>query len=594
MPSSFTGHVLDVVERHGETRSYTFLRESSGGLVEDTLTYAGLDLRARELGALLSESPGAGSRALLLYPAGLGFLEAFLGCLYSGVVAVPIPLPTNRASLDRVAGVIADCSAEIVLTDSTCHDDVVERLAQSPPPGGPVPVVATDRLGAGRAGAWRMPALGPDSIAFLQYTSGSTSAPKGVMVTHANLLANEQSLLHITGLTDQGGMAGWLPHFHDMGLIGMLLNPLYAGADCAYLSPLGFMKHPFRWLEAITRLRATCTVAPDFAYGLTANRVTDEELERLDLSSLRSAINGAEPVRARTLRAFTRRFAPVGFRQEAFQPSYGLAEATLLVAGPSLEEEPVIKEFAPAGLEAGEARETAPGTGLALVACGRPVDLDVRIVDPQTHVELADTIVGEIWVRGGSVAAGYWNAPEKTARTFQATLVGENGAWLRTGDLGFYEDGRLFIAGRVDDMIIVNGRNFHPQDLEDAAQGVHPAFTAQPAAAFAVEAGSRTHIILVQEIRRGMARDTTIEELAERLRATLSSSFGLSRVGVCLVAGGVPRTTSGKVQRRRARALFLESRYRVFATALDDTVEALVRAQRSEDDGTARVPAEVR
>ncbi|MET9213754.1 MULTISPECIES: fatty acyl-AMP ligase [unclassified Nocardia] len=539
MQSSYVHHVRQQFSRYADTRSYIYLRESGRDLVEEVVTYRELDRDARAFAQWLSQQPEAAQPVVLLYLDGMAFLRAFLGCLYAGVVAVPAPLPHEDRAAQRVRGVIADSGARLVLT-TTDFAPLVESSTGAT-------VVATDQP-LGDADAWQLPDIDLGTIAFLQYTSGSTGTPKGVVVTHRNLLHNEAAIA-ARGMTADSTGVSWIPQFHDMGLIGMLLGAAYAGANLVFMAPTTFIKRPVRWLQVIDRYRATYTAAPNFAYDLILRRVTDEQLAELDLSSLEAALSGAEPVRARTIEAVLERFAPAGLRPTAFLPAYGMAEVTLLASSATMGAAPVYYD--------------RPGDA-PLVGCGRAADgLEIRIVDPSTLEELPDGATGEIWVRGDSVAAGYWNRPAETRATFDAHL-GTEGPFLRTGDLGLLHDGDLFVAGRLKDLLIVNGRNVHPADVEERVQELHPALAGNAGAVVSVDVLDKERLVVMQGVRPELLGDTTLVELTSAIKIAVARGFDVPAPNVVLVAArsarSVHRTTSGKIQRGSMREAFLTHR----------------------------------
>jgi acyl-CoA synthetase (AMP-forming)/AMP-acid ligase II len=584
----FVSVVRDAVEEHGDRRGFTFVSEEPGPgrrYREAFLGFAELDRRARVLARLLEERGLRDSAVLLLYPEGLAFPAAFLGCLYARVVAVPAPLPAFDAGrADRTLRIIDDARIAWILTDAAHRGPIEGWLARAGLTGR-VRCLDTETASAGPGadpGGRPAPRLHSGTPAFLQYTSGSTSAPKGVLVTHGNLLCNgEEIKRRIDGSADTVGV-GWVPHYHDMGLVGQFLEPLYLGCRYVFTSPLTFVKRPVLWLELITRHRATITVAPNFGYELCLRRVTDAQLAGLDLASLRTAKNGAEPVRAATLERMVERFGPVGFRREMWMPCYGMAEATLLIAAAPVGAGPVVRSFDAEALGRGEAVPVAspPPRPAAragdagvrrLVSCGRPVTLDVRIVDPRTRVPLPDGRVGEIWVRGGSVARGYRGDPEATRAAFGAVTADGAGPYLRTGDLGFRADGELYVTGRIKDLIIVNGRNLYAHDIEEVAQAAHPA--ARTTAAFPLDPDGQApdgaeRVVVVQEVSTGAAGGTPLDELAALTRERVARAFGLPAVSVVLARrGAVRRTTSGKTRRRATRRDLLDGRIDVLAAA---------------------------
>jgi len=539
----------------GEKTATVYLEDGTPGEGEIVSTYAGLDRSARRIAAWLQARTRPGDRVLLAHLPGPAFLDAFLGCLYAGVIAVPAPPPDGRRrSLARLEGIVADAGIRHLLTDTPTLPLLTEWLASD---GIALEHVASDALDA-RPEDWRPLPLDGDTVAFLQYTSGSTSTPKGVVVTHANVVANQEAIAEAAGSTPELRGVGWLPHFHDMGLIGQLLHPLYVGGSLYYMSPLAFLKRPSSWLEAISHYRGTITPAPNFAYEHAARRTSDEQLARLDLSSLEVALNGAEPISIPVLDRFVRRFAPAGLRPESMSPCYGLAEATLLVTGtPPLRGLHTYAADADS-FQQGRVTPASPGAAVQqLVSSGRAGILSVSVVDPGTLEVLSDGRVGEIWVTGPSVGAGYWNNPERTADTFGCTTADGRGGFLRTGDLGVLLDGELYVTGRIKDLIIVNGRNLYPHDIEESVRPLHPALATGAAAAFAL-GGHPEHVVLVQEIKPKYLDGTGTDELAATVTSHIRHTFQIPRASTVLVTpGSVERTTSGKIQRARMRELYL-------------------------------------
>ncbi len=505
------------VEEPGRT-AYTFL--GADGAEVESLTWAGLDERARAVAAALQEAGAEGERALLLQPPGLGFIASFLGCLYAGTVAVPAYPPGRNRPPARLRSIAADARARVVLAPASIK---AAELAGSH-------WIATDELDPGLSGAWRETEPAADSTAFLQYTSGSTSDPKGVVVTHGNLADNEEAIRRAFGMSESSVVVGWLPLYHDMGLIGNVLQPLWAGARAVLMAPLSFLQRPALWLETVSRYRATTSGGPDFAYGLCARKVSEEEKAGLDLSGWRVAFNGAEPVRAETVERFAAAFASCGFRREAFFPCYGLAEATLFVTGSAL----------------------GPVVNSGRVAAGQRVE----IVDTETLKPCAPGEVGEIWVAGPSVAAGYWNRPEETERTFRARMANGEGPFLRTGDLGFLAGGELFVSGRIKDLIILRGRNYYPQDLEWTAEASHPALRPGCCAAFSIEREGEERLVILQEVDRSQATD--LDAVAETVRRAVAAEHEVAVEEVVLLrSGAILKTTSGKIRRAACRAAYL-------------------------------------
>ncbi|MFL6192843.1 MAG: amino acid adenylation domain-containing protein, partial [Thermoanaerobaculia bacterium] len=543
-----------------ERRAYTFLLD--GEREEVHLSYGELDRQARAVAARLQELGVQGERALLLYPPGLQYAAAFFGCLYAGVTAVPVYPPRPNRPDPRFLAILSDARARVVLTTSAILPNA-ERLM---PATAPVAWVATDGLDFEGAEDWRDPAVGPDQLAFLQYTSGSTSAPKGVMVSHGNLIHNERLIQKAFGMTAESVVVGWLPLYHDMGLIGNLLQPLWAGSSCVLMSPVDFLQKPLRWLSAVSRYRGTVSGGPNFAYDLCARKVRPEDKAGLDLSRWTVAFNGAEPVRAETLDRFAEAFAPCGFHREALFPCYGLAEATLFVTGAARGEAPVVGRFVVPRLERHEA--VADEAGRALVSSGRaleaPLGQEVAIVDPE-GLRLEEGRVGEVWVAGPSVAQGYWNRPELSEAAFRARAADGSGPWLRTGDLGFLTGGELFITGRAKDLVIIRGRNHYPQDIELTVEKSHPSLRPGCAAAFSVEEAGEERLVVVQEVRRE-ARNADPAEALEAIRRAVAEEHEVQLQAVLLIrTATLPKTSSGKVRRHACREAYLDGTLPVVA-----------------------------
>ncbi|MET0647237.1 MAG: amino acid adenylation domain-containing protein [Pyrinomonadaceae bacterium] len=578
-PRHGTGNIVDLLrlraEEQPDRRLYTFLAE--GEAEEESLTYAELDRRARGVGAWLEERGAGGERVLLLFPPGLGYIAAFFGCLYAGAVAVPAYPPRRNRGLDRLRAIVADARPALALTTLDILAQMESRRDADEGMGG-VRWAAIGQVGDGWAGLWRRPELDDESLAFLQYTSGSTARPKGVMVSHSNLLHNERLIQRAFGQTSESVIVGWLPLFHDMGLIGNVLQPLFAGARCVLLSPNSFLQRPLSWLEAISRHRGTTSGGPNFAYDLCARKVTPEQASGLDLSSWEVAFNGSERVRSETLERFCAAFEPSGFRRRAFFPCYGLAEATLFVSGGPALNGPEARDFQRAALEENYAAPAEPGESDArrLVSCGDvALGQEVRIVEPETRAECAPGRVGEVWVAGASVAHGYWGDDAETERSFGVRLVNGEGTYLRTGDLGFLADGRLYITGRLKDLIIIRGRNYYPEDFEQTVGRCDSALRPGEAAVFSADFDGEERLLVVHEVVRG--RDAEgLGVVVENIRRAVAEEHDLQVYAVALVKpGSLLKTSSGKVRRGAMRDAFLAgSLQEVLRWQLSDAREA--------------------
>ena len=571
-----------------EARLYTYLGD---GETEGTnLTLGDLDRRARAIGAWLQSHDSSAQRALLLFPAGLEFIPAFFGCLYGGAIAVPMPLPNlaqPHRTLPRLRAIVKDAAPRMVLTTRKIMAKLEDLRAQAPELQA-LRWLATDQVELDAAADWRDPGATRDTLALLQYTSGSTATPRGVMVSHGNLIENSARIAEAFEITDASVSVTWLPVFHDMGLNNGVIQPLFGGRACVLMAPQAFLQRPGRWLEAVSRYRASISGGPNFAYDLCVRKIPAEQRARLDLSGWTLAYSGAEPVRAETLKRFAAAFAPCGFRPSAFYPCYGLAEATLMVTGGAARAEPILCAAVVAALERNRVAERAAGAApvRTLVGCGRALaGTDLVIVDPERLVALAAGEVGEIWVAAPSVAAGYWNRPAETALTFQARLApSDAGPYLRTGDLGCLRDGELFVTGRLKDLIIIGGRNLYPHDLELTVEQSHPAVRPGCCVAFAAEFADQERLIVAAEVERRLrppealrfnresSGNSNCDEVAERTRVDLGAVTRAIRRAVAeeydvrvhavvlLRAGTIAKTPSGKVQRRACAASFRNGR----------------------------------
>lgn len=578
--STIVSLLRDRAQSEPEQIGYRALAED-GETVKASLTYEELDRKSRAIAAKLQSLGASGERALLIYPfsEGLEFIAGFFGCLYAGVVAVTTYPPRPNQSLSGFQARAASSQANFVLATKALLADLEGRwpentgLAQCQK-------LATDSIPSSFAEEWQQLSPSSNDLAFFQYTSGSTGTPKGVMVSHENILHNSAQIYKCFGHSPNSKGVTWLPPYHDMGLIGGIIQPLYGGFPVMLMSPVTFVQRPLSWLTAISRYQATSSGGPNFAYDLCARKATPELLASLDLSSLEVAFSGAEPVRAETLERFARAYESCGFRPSAFYPCYGMAEATLLVSGGLKADPPPIRYVDELALEQNRVVPVvpeAPGKGVrAIVGCGRGwLDQKIAIVDPDTLTLCPGDRIGEIWVSGSSVGKGYWNQPEETKRTFDAYLAdtGE-GPFLRTGDFGFWDDGELFIAGRLKDMIIIWGRNQYPQNIEMTVEQSHPALRPGASAAFAVEAEGEERLAIVQEVERAYLRKLDADETIGAIREAIAHQHELETYAVLLIkTGSIPKTSSGKVQRHACRAKFLDGSLKVVAQWRNPTVE---------------------
>ncbi|MBD2726429.1 amino acid adenylation domain-containing protein [Nostoc sp. FACHB-892] len=552
--------------------SYTFLAD--GETESDRLTYQELDRSSRAIASQLQSLGLSGERALLLYPPGLEYLAAFFGCLYAGVVAVPAYPPRNQRNTPRILAILEDSQAAIILTTAAIVSQVQSLFADKFDIDN-IHWLATNNLAPDIEEGWQEPPINTDTLAFLQYTSGSTGTPKGVMLSHGNLLHNAVVTRQYMEHSSSSKFVTWLPIYHDMGLIGGVLQPLYGGFPCIMMPPAVFLQRPYRWLEAISRYRGTTSGAPNFAYELCIEKITSEQRSTLDLSSWSVAFNGAEPIRQETLERFAATFAECGFRPEAFYPCYGMAEATLMVSGSGKNALVTTKTLQKTALESNHIVDAATNeeNSTALVSCGQVVPQQhIVIANPETLTRCDPDEVGEIWVSGPSIGHGYWNRPEETEQTFHAYLqdTGVNrasGPFLRTGDLGFLHNGELFITGRVKDLIIIRGRNLYPQDIELTAERSHNALRSGSVAAFAVEVEKEERLVVVQELE--FRAKPNIDEVTAAIRQAITEEHEVQVYAVVLIkAGTIPKTSSGKIQRRASKAGFLAGTLEVVGSSI--------------------------
>lgn len=563
------------IEQHPHQLAFSFLR--NGEVESEALTFAELGLRVRSLAAYLQQLGLAGRSALMLYPAGTEFVVAFHACMYAGVTAIPAVLPRVNRALSNLDAIMADAGAAIVLTTAS-QLGRLQPLYADAQSDARREVIATDLVDASGANRWLRPIVRRTDLAFLQYTSGSTGAPKGVMVGHGNLLHNLEMLRHFFESSGQECFVSWLPHYHDMGLIGAILQAIYVGAPCHLMSPSSFVKKPACWLQAISRYRATISGAPNFAYQHCIERVTEEQLLGVDLSSWRIAYNGAEPIRASTMRAFQKRFAAAGLRPNALFASYGMAEATLVISADPVDAPYRELHVDKIELERNVVVPVSPDhpNGHALVGCGRASaraldDAQIRIVDPVDGRLLPARQIGEIWVSSASVCQGYLSQPESSDAVYRSQHPDVPGrTFARSGDLGFLEhDGQLFITGRLKDVLIIRGRNYYPQDIEVTVQASHAQLAIDGGAAFAVEVDGQERVVIAQEVTREAASAIDVDAIVAAASAALSDGFELQLHAIELLRPGrLPKTSSGKIQRSRARREFL-----------DGTLQALARWQ---------------
>ena len=555
--------LVGVLAQHALDRpmapAFSFL--ARGETETETRTFAELDRRARAIASWLCRDGMSGKLVLLLLADNTAFIDALLGCFYAGVVPVPAVVPRANRPTTSLEAVARDARVAAVVTARDAMAHLKPALIEALPNAAWYCLEEVD----GDPSTWPGRRIAAEDLAFVQYTSGSTGAPKGVMVTHGNLMANEAAIQRAMGLSSETIFVGWLPLFHDMGLIGNVLQPLYLGVRCVLMPPVAFLQRPLRWLKAIDAYRGTISGAPNFAYDLCVDRISPEQRAEVDLSSWAVAFNGSEPVRAATIESFSQAFAVAGFKRKAFYPCYGMAETTLLAAGVEAGAEPEVLSLDHAALGLGAARRAADDAdAVQLVSCGRAAgDARIAIVDPDTRSNLPADAVGEIWIGGDSVAAGYYQRPAASEAAFGARLAATgDGPFLRTGDLGFLSaDGQLFITGRIKDVLIVRGRKHYPQDLEATAQRSNRLLATGRGAAFALDEALAT-IAIVQELTAEGWHHAVVEQVVCDVCEAIAREHGLRVARVALIKpGSLPRTSSGKVRRSTCRRMLEEGAF---------------------------------
>ncbi|VEP13142.1 Polyketide synthase family protein [Hyella patelloides LEGE 07179] len=565
---TFVDRIQGIVAKHPEKNAVTFLQD--GETESSCLSYQKLQERAKAIATVLQSYHATGERALLLYQPGIEFVTAFLGCLYAGVVAVPAYPPRANRSIERLLSVVSDADAKFALTTT----DLAEKIAHKFEEEGNTSLqfIATDTTKTNLAADWYRPDINSETLAFLQYTSGSTGKPKGVMVCHRNLLANSASINRCFEIVPEHSIVSWLPPYHDMGLIGSILQPIYVGSSLYMMPPVSFLQRPHRWLEVISRYGGTVSGGPNFAYDLCTTQVSEEQKANLDLSSWQVAFSGAEPVRADTIRKFTEYFASCGFRESAFYPCYGMAESTLLITGGSKQVQPIFKDFERAKLAEDKAVTDNLEDAVTLVSSGNNVSgQNLAIVNPDNLEQCAEGNIGEVWAASNSVAQGYWNKTELSEYAFDAILPNyPDVKFLRTGDLGFIKDGELFVTGRLKDLIIIRGRNYYPQDIEFTVDRAHEAIHAGCGAAFAIDIDGQEKLVITYEVKRTHIRKLDTATVTKTIRTAILQNHELNpHTIVLLKTASVPKTSSGKIQRHACKAGFIAGTLKVVGESIN-------------------------
>lgn len=567
MIEGFVEAVRASARERGDSPAFTELKYHRGNDASATTrSYTELDRDALAIGNWLSQRSRKGARVAIVCPQDYRYVAAFVGCLYAGRIAVPLPNVESYRPNDRLVSVISDAEPEIVLTAESTMDQVADVLREADLVA---QVVAVEELVTIDPAGWSPEPMAPSDLAYLQYTSGSTGTPSGVRITHGNIRANTEQILGFAPFVGPGATTvSWVPYFHDLGLVTGLVVPLAAGAHVVQLSPTAFIQVPYRWLKAVSDYRSCWMVGPNFSYDLCVRRVRPELKGDLDLSCVHGLISGGEMVRPDSQRAFFEAFSECGLKPHIDAGSYGLAEATLCVTSWNEDSRDIEFVFDRDLLAANVVRRVEPDspTGRPMAPCGTALkDIDVRIVDPESHTEVVGEGVGEIWVQGPNIADGYWRQPERTAEVFGAVCDGLPGQWLRTGDLGFFHNGLLFVSGRRKDLIVIDGKNHDPADIEATIEGSPAGSVVECSAALSVDDGHAEQVVIVTEVRRvDMAEEETRTELGRNLRRVVHQTHGIHIQQIVLVPRGtIPKTSSRKVRRSECKSLLLASKLKI-------------------------------
>lgn len=567
--SNSTVNYVDLIEMLEERSSmmpassaFTFLK--NGEHVSIQITYSELERKAKSLAFLLQDRGLTNNKVLLLFSPGIDFIIAYYGCILAGAVAIPAYIPRVNQALTTIEGMVVDAKVDSVLTTSSMYDELSKRMEHSDILR-KLNVFNIDEIDISACSLWLRPEhINNQSIAFLQYTSGSTGIPKGVMVSHHNLLHNTAILRQLFNLHMNDNLVSWLPVFHDMGLIANVVLGIEAGCHCVLMAPLDFLKKPFRWLKAISDFKAKVSGGPNFAYELCVNRINESQVSQLDLSSWYRAYNGAEPIRASTLRRFQTTFSRCGFSAKSWFPCYGMAEGTLIVSGAGGDQEPKCLKVSSILLEENKVQIVDSDSKYKeLASCGQVVSgQQVVIVDPNNFSICDENEVGEIWLKGQSVALGYFDRSSLTKEAFGALTNDGKGPYYRTGDLGFKCHGDLYITGRLKDMIIIRGSNHYPQDIEQTVEMSDlDHLRSGTGIAFSIEIDDMERLVVIQGLDKNISDMDMLESITKKIVHDISAQHGVEVYDVVLVKPGfIPKTTSGKLKRRECREKYLSGR----------------------------------
>lgn len=544
---------------HPRRKAFTFLR--NGETPAAHLGFRELDVQARRIAARLQQHFKPGDRVLLAYASGLEFIPALFGCLYAGVVAVLAPPPSSSTEVARLKRIV-DGSGAVGLCSGTAGFNIGHLGLSAPRLHKHLRcITTTDDADAPPPEAWTEPDVGPDSLALLLHTSGSTGPSRGVMVSHARVLHNQRLIQQALHNSPRTRSLSWLAPHHDMGLMAHVMQPLYLGITSVLMSTAAFIAKPVRWLQALTDQGATISGGPNFAYELCIRRITGDQMRTLDLSRWEVAFNGGELVRPETLERFADKFAPYGFRREAFTTCYGMAEATLLVSATPTSSFPEVRHLDGDQLQQHRAQPATEGTRnlRSIVSCGHAPQQKVLIVNPETRAPCPAGAVGEVWIQGDCLASGYCNDPKATRSTFQAQLAdSRDGTYLRTGDLGFMHEGQLYVTGRLDDLVFVGGRHYYPNDIEDAVRDSHHALREGKSAAFSVGSLDNSRLVVLHELQRRQWRRVPHADVKNAAQSAVLAGFGVDlQQMIFLPEGTLPHTSSGKIRRVASREAYI-------------------------------------
>ena len=523
---------------------------------KESITYGELVVKARAIAKTPRDKGNKGNRMSLLFPTGIEFITSFFGCLFAGMVAVPTYPPKRNKANERFHAIIDDSSPAFIISTRDIYEEVNgnDLLGDSHVIGS---WLIFEDIDPALSPSWKDPEITEDDLALLQYTSGSTGTPNGVMVSHGNIIYNSEFIRQSFGFDEHSVGVNWLPNFHDMGLIGCLIQAAYLGATNVIIPPLSFLKNPANWFRAVSKYNATTAGGPNFAFDYCIEKITDEDLSEFSLESLRTLYCGAEPVRDRTMKLFTQKFRASGFQASQLFPVYGMAEVVLILSGGDFRAEPVYLSLDTRELENNRVQETKQGDhSRTFTACGYPwVGMQVAIIDPETRIPSQEGMIGEIWASGPSVAQGYWNDPETTDRIFNAYIAGsENGPWLRTGDLGFIHNGQLYVSGRLKDLIIIRGANYFPNDIEHTVENAHEAIRQNACAAFSSDINGEEQLVVAAELERNFMRNLPENEVMESISENIFREYNIQPHAIVLIrAGSILKTSSGKIQRSAVR-----------------------------------------